>query len=88
VENKISSKNIPKTDSIQKLAKFWDNNDLTAFEDEFEEVTEPVFVRDEVLEIHLSSDETKIVEGIAKSKGVAITKLVHDWIIEKAQFTQ
>lgn len=34
---------LPKTDSIQKLAEFWDSHDLTDFEDELEEVTEPVF---------------------------------------------
>ena len=35
----------PRTDSIQKLAEFWDTHDLTEFEDELEEVSEPVFVR-------------------------------------------
>ena len=35
--------NIPQTDSIQELADFWDTHDLTDFEDELEEVTEPVF---------------------------------------------
>jgi hypothetical protein len=36
---------LPKTDSIQKLAEFWDTHELTDFEDELEEVTKPVFVR-------------------------------------------
>lgn len=35
--------NIPQTDSIQELADFWDTHNLTDFEDELEEVTEPVF---------------------------------------------
>jgi hypothetical protein len=33
---------LPKTDSIQGLAEFWDSHDLTEFEDELEEVAEPV----------------------------------------------
>lgn len=37
---------LPKTDSIQELAEFWDSHDLSDFEDQLEEVTEPVFVRD------------------------------------------
>ena len=37
---------LPKTDSIQELAQFWDTHDLTDFEDELKEVTEPVFLRD------------------------------------------
>ena len=36
-------KNIPTTDSIQELADFWDTHDLTDFEDELEEMSEPVF---------------------------------------------
>ncbi len=36
---------IPQTDSIQRLAQFWDTHDLTDFDDELEEVTETVFER-------------------------------------------
>ena len=36
-------KNIPTTDSIQELAHFWNTHDLTDFEDELEEMKEPVF---------------------------------------------
>jgi hypothetical protein len=36
---------IPGTDDIEELARFWDTHDATDFEDEVEEVTEPVFVR-------------------------------------------
>ena len=42
---------LPKTDSIQELARFWDAHDLTDFEDELEEVKEPVFVRDKKTEL-------------------------------------
>jgi len=34
---------IPQTDSIEALARFWDEHDLTDFEDELQEVTERVF---------------------------------------------
>ncbi len=33
---------LPQTDSIQELAQFWDTHDLTDFEEQLEEVTEPV----------------------------------------------
>ena len=36
----MNRKNIPKTDSIQELAHFWDTHDLTDFEDELEVVRE------------------------------------------------
>jgi len=39
--------NLSNTDSVEELAKFWDSHDLTDFEGEMEEVTDPVFVRAE-----------------------------------------
>lgn len=45
IEGSITRTNIPKTDSIQELAHFWDMHDLTDFEGELEEVNEPVFKR-------------------------------------------
>ncbi len=39
----MKTPHLPKTDSIQELAHFWDKHDLTDFEEELEEVTEPVF---------------------------------------------
>lgn len=51
---------IPQTDSIKKLAEFWDSHDLTDFEEQLEEVTEKVFERQEALvQIPLWSDERK-----------------------------
>ena len=39
----MKQKKIPQTDSIEELAQFWDLHDLTDFEDELEEIDEPVF---------------------------------------------
>jgi virulence-associated protein VapD len=36
---------LPETDSIRELAEFFDSHDMTDFEGELEEITEPVFVR-------------------------------------------
>jgi antitoxin YefM len=36
---------LPQTDSITELAKFWDTHDLADFEDQLQEVVEPVFER-------------------------------------------
>jgi hypothetical protein len=36
---------IPDTDSIRDLAEFWDTRDVTAFNDQLEEVAEPIFTR-------------------------------------------
>jgi hypothetical protein len=46
---------LPKTDSIQELAEFWDAHDLTDFEQELEGVPEPVFVSGTVIKVPLES---------------------------------
>jgi hypothetical protein len=74
---------LPRTDSIQELAEFWDTHDLTDFEDELEEVAEPVFVRDTTVEVHLESREAKAVEQMAQAKGVSREELIHAWVREK-----
>lgn len=79
----MSTQKILQTDSIQELAEFWDTHDLTDFEEELEEVTEPVFERKTVVELHLQSNEVEVVQKIAKSKGVESTTLIREWVLEK-----
>ena len=57
---KQMNRGLPQTDSIQELAQFWDTHDLTEFADELEEVLEPVFERETIVEIHLSPKEADI----------------------------
>jgi len=76
---------LPQTDSIEALAQFWDTHDLTDFDAELEEVTEPPFERGIVLAIHLSAQEALAVKKIAKAKGMADTDLIHEWVHEKLQ---
>ncbi|HEY2252640.1 MAG TPA: hypothetical protein VGH74_16315 [Planctomycetaceae bacterium] len=45
MEKRMKNAKLPKPDSIQELAKFWDNHDVTDFEANLEEVAEPIFVR-------------------------------------------
>jgi predicted DNA binding CopG/RHH family protein len=79
----MRNQRLPKTDSIKKLARFWDSHDLTDFEDELEEVTEPVFERRTVIPLKLDSAEAKAVKKIAKTKGVPDAELIRRWVREK-----
>ena len=45
MEEPINGSNIPRIDSVEQLAEFWDTHDITDFEDQLEEVKEPVFHR-------------------------------------------
>jgi len=79
----MSTPRLPQTDSIQELAKFWDTHDLTEFEDELEEVNEPVFQRETRITVHLETEEAEAVRRAAESRGVADSELIRQWVLEK-----
>lgn len=74
---------LPKSDSIEKLAEFWDTHDSTDFEDEMEEVAVPVFVRNTAIRVHLESSETEAIEQWAQAKGVSREELIRGWVLQK-----
>lgn len=52
---------LPRTDSIQELAEFWDTHDLTDVENDLVEVTEPVFERRTLIPLYLESSEAEVL---------------------------
>lgn len=75
--------NLPKTDSIKKLAEFWDHHDVTEFEDDLEEVAEPVFVRGTAITVPLKAAEAEAVDRMARDKGISREELVRGWVVQK-----
>jgi len=87
MEKPMNTPEIPHTDSIAELARFWDTHDLTDFADELEEVPESVFERraEETVTIRLPTAEVEAVKRLAKAKGVGHTALIQEWVREKLQ---
>jgi glutamine synthetase adenylyltransferase len=83
MEGSMKTQHLPKTDSIQELAQFWDTHDLTDFEEELEEVTEPVFESTIVIPLNLESGEAEAVRRIAEAQGIADVELIRGWVREK-----
>ncbi len=84
MEEKMKSQRIPKTDSIEELARFWDVHDITDFEDELEEVTESVFARrGNQVTIRLDERENEAVRRIASARGIEEAALIQEWVREK-----
>lgn len=77
--------NIPQTDSIEELAHFWDTHDLTEFEDQLEEVSEPVFERspEGVVTLYLQPREIAAVKQAAQERGMEEATLLREWVLEK-----
>jgi hypothetical protein len=85
MEKTLEKGGLPNTDSIEELARFWDTHDLTDFEVDLEEVSEPVFVRAEgtVLTVSLRAAEAQRLRRIAGSLGLKDTTLIRQWIVER-----
>ena len=73
---------MPETDSIQELAHFWDTHDLTDFEDELEEVREPVFELRTALTVPLEPKELEALNALAKSRDISPVNLIRAWVLE------
>jgi hypothetical protein len=83
MEKPIKKVKLPRIDSIQELAKFWDTHELTDFEDELAEVSDPVFVRGTPIKAHLPPREVEAIRKIAQSKGLSQEELIREWILQK-----
>lgn len=81
----MTSPRIPNTDSIHELAKFWDEHDLTDFENELEEVSTRVFLRrkETTVAVALTAREARALRRLAHAEGINESKLVQEWIREK-----
>jgi hypothetical protein len=78
----MSTPRIPQTDSITELAHFWETHDLTDFEDQLEEVREPVFQRETTVRIPLPQKDAETLKELARAKGMHDVDLARQWIIE------
>ncbi|MEM9542019.1 MAG: CopG family antitoxin [Cyanobacteria bacterium P01_E01_bin.42] len=83
----MNTPKIPLTDSVEELAEFWDTHDLTDFEDQLEEVTEPIFEqkRKITLQLDLYPQQIQKIQEIAKDRGLDNITLIQEWIDEKIQ---
>ncbi len=81
----MNNKAIPTTNSIEELANFWDNHELTDFEDQIEIVTESIFEKNTIVEIALQSKEIEKVKQIAQLKGINYSDLIREWVLEKVK---
>ena len=56
---------------------------MTDFENELEEVGEPVFVRDIPIQVHLDIREAAAVQHMAEDKGISQEELIRAWVLQK-----
>ena len=83
MEEQMSTNKIPQTDSIQELARFWDTHDLSDFENELEEVSDPVFERGTKVSIQLRQEHLEAIKQLAKARGLDYGELIRQWVLEQ-----
>ena len=76
-ENKVSS--ISKTDTLEKMGEFWDNHDLTDFDDPNTPDVECEVSCGVPIELELFS----LVEKQAQLRGITVETLVNLWLQQK-----
>lgn len=81
----MRTQRLPKTDSIRKLAAFWDTHDLTDYEGELEEVAGTVFESkpSAALAVELKPAEAAVIKRLAKASRIGCKPLLRKWIVER-----
>ena len=83
----MTEKQIPTTDSISELARFWDEHDVTDFESQLEEVGEAVFgkgPKGHRMSLQLDDFEAATVCAAAKARGIDEATMIREWIRDHA----
>lgn len=75
---------LPSTDSIAELARFWDEHDVTDFDDQLIEVESPFASRlGEAVPVALDEAEREAVHRLARARGLDDASLIREWVREK-----
>ncbi len=83
----MNSRKIPQTNSIHELANFWDTHDLTDFENDLEEVDEPVFELQTELIVPLQPEELEALKMLANTRDTTPVNLIRKWVLENIETT-
>ena len=77
---------IPKFESLDEAAEFWDTHDFEDYVDDTEPAAIHVRIprRKKILAIPLELKLYQQLEGLAAAQGVGVEKLVAAWLKEKA----
>ena len=69
--------------SIEEIIEFWDTHSTADYEDEMEEVSFEIDLREEVFTVALVPELVDLMERQAKIRGVTTETLVNLWLAER-----
>lgn len=76
---------IPRFNTVEEEARFWDTHDTTEFEDELEEVSDVKFVParpKKAITVRLEDETLDLIAREARQKGIGPSTLIRMWILE------
>ncbi|MDE2992467.1 MAG: CopG family antitoxin [Chloroflexota bacterium] len=79
---------IPVFKTIEEEAEFWDTHDSSAYDDEFETLTDVKFVRSkrkQPLTVRLDQDTVAALRRQAHRRGIGTSTLARMWITERVR---
>lgn len=76
---------LPKVSSLNELADFWDENDLTDYEQEFVEVTDLKVNLKGRTYLPITLKMYQKLEEIARNNDLQVEQLIRSWLQEKIQ---
>jgi hypothetical protein len=82
--NKVKRDPMPDASaSIEEIIEFWDTHSTADYEDEMEEVSFDIDLREEVFTVALVPELVDRLESQAKARGVTTETLVNLWLAER-----
>ena len=74
---------IPRFQTQEDMAEFWDSHEITDFEDELIEVKEPVFeyLQKRAITVMLDEEHYALLNRIAEQQHLNRVSLVNEWVI-------
>lgn len=75
--------NIPEFQTLEDMAEFWDRHEITDFEDELTEVTEPIFqhLQQRTMTLMLDDEHYLLLKRLAEQEHLNATALINEWVI-------
>ncbi|NIR52442.1 hypothetical protein GWO43_27830 [candidate division KSB1 bacterium] len=74
---------LPEIQSLEELADFWDEHQLTDFYEEFVEVPDVNVNIEGRTYVHVTTKMYEALSQIAEKKGVGVEQLIRLWVEEK-----
>ncbi len=85
-KNKLTRDPMPDSSaSIDEIVEFWDTHSTADYDDEMQDVTFDIDLREEAFVVALVPELAEVIGRAAKARGVTTETLVNLWLAERVK---